>query len=129
MWSGIWSMAINRIAFWTWIWSTVDWGRKSLVYFNAGKTQLVLFDLSDKTGAIDIHLLRCWGWLFLPNWTGAHTLSLLLKLPARKLEPWFVLWSLFLLRLLCISINLPSAHTWKTVATSRLVPLVASWNC
>ena len=29
-------------------------------------------------------------------------LSLLLKLPPRKLEPWFVLWSFFLLNLLCI---------------------------
>ena len=49
----------------------VDWGRKWLVDFNAGKTQLVLFDQSNKTGAIDVkidglffeknHLLRCWG--------------------------------------------------------------------
>ena len=46
--------------------------------------------------------LRCWGWLFLLNWIGALTLSLLLKLLPRKLEPWFVLWSFFLLRLLCI---------------------------
>ena len=32
---------------------TVDWGRKWLVDFNAGKTQLVLFDRSNNTGAID----------------------------------------------------------------------------
>ena len=32
---------------------TVDWGRKWLVDFNAGKTQLVLFDQSKSTGAID----------------------------------------------------------------------------
>ena len=53
------------------------------------------------------HLLRCWGWLSLLNWIGVLTLSLLLKLPPRKLEPWFILWNFFLLRLLCISINLP----------------------
>ena len=45
--------------------------RKWLVDFNAGKTQIVLFDQSNKTSAIDmkmdgsvlrkIHLLRCWG--------------------------------------------------------------------
>ena len=50
---------------------TVDWGRKWLVNFNAGKTQLVSFDQSNNTGAIDVkmdgsvleenHLLRCWG--------------------------------------------------------------------
>ena len=75
------------------------------------------------------HLLRCWGWLSLLNWTGVLTLSLLLKLPLRKLEPWFVLWSFFLRRLLCISINLPYDHVWNTVVTSGLVPLVATWNC
>ena len=32
---------------------TVDWGRKWLVDFNAGKTQLVQFDRSKNTGAID----------------------------------------------------------------------------
>ena len=61
---------------------TVDWGRKWLVDFNAGKTQLVSFDWSKNTSAIDVkmdgsvpeektcfkmmgltkkHILRCWG--------------------------------------------------------------------
>ena len=50
---------------------TVDWGRKWLVDFNAGKTQLVSFDWSKNIGTIDVkmdgsvleekHLLRCWG--------------------------------------------------------------------
>ena len=50
---------------------TVDWGKKWLVDFNAGKTQLVSFDRSNNTGSIDVkmdgsileenHLLRCWG--------------------------------------------------------------------
>ena len=35
---------------------TVDWGRKSLVDFNAGKTQLVSFDRSKNTGAIDVKM-------------------------------------------------------------------------
>ena len=35
---------------------TVDWGRKWLVDFNAGKTQLVLFDWSKNTGAIDLKM-------------------------------------------------------------------------
>ena len=35
---------------------TVDWGRKWFVDFNAGKTQLVLFDLSNDTGAIDMKM-------------------------------------------------------------------------
>ena len=49
----------------------MDWGRKWLVDFSAGKTQLIPFDQSNNTGAIDVkmygsvleenHLLRCWG--------------------------------------------------------------------
>ena len=35
---------------------TVDWSRKWLVDFNAGKTQLVLFDWSNNTGAIDVKM-------------------------------------------------------------------------
>ena len=35
---------------------TVDWGRKWLVDFNAGKTQLVSFDRSISTGAIDVKM-------------------------------------------------------------------------
>ena len=50
---------------------TVNWGRKWLADFNARKTQLVSFDQSKNTGAIDVkmdgsvleekNLLRCWG--------------------------------------------------------------------
>ena len=32
------------------------------------------------------------------------------------------------MRLLCISINLPYGHTWKTVAMSGLMLLFATWN-
>ena len=34
----------------------MDWGSKWLVDFNAGKTQLVLFDWSSNTGAIDVKM-------------------------------------------------------------------------
>ena len=32
----------------------VDWGKKWLVDFNAGKIQLVSFDWSNNTGSIDV---------------------------------------------------------------------------
>ena len=106
-------------------------GSKWLVDFSAGKTQLVFFDHSSNTGAIDKkmvglflrknHLVRFWDWLSFLNFIGALTLSLLLKLPPRKLEPWFVLWSVFLLRLVRISINLPYGHAWNTVVMFGLV--------
>ena len=40
---------------------TVDWGKKWLVDFNAGKTQLVLFDRSNNSGSTDVK----WMGLFL----------------------------------------------------------------
>ena len=35
---------------------TVDWGKKWLVDFNAGKTQLILFDRSNNAGSIDVKI-------------------------------------------------------------------------
>ena len=35
---------------------TVDWGKKWLVDFNVGKTQLVLFDWSNNTGSVDVKI-------------------------------------------------------------------------
>ena len=35
---------------------TVDWDKKWLVDFNAGKTQLVLFDRSNNNGSIDVKM-------------------------------------------------------------------------
>ena len=47
------------------LWDTVDCGRKWLIDFNAGKTELVLFDWSNSTDTIDVKMdgpiLRCWG--------------------------------------------------------------------
>ena len=37
---------------------TVDWGKKWLVDFNAGKTQLVSFDRSNNNGSIDVKMDR-----------------------------------------------------------------------
>ena len=35
---------------------TVDWGKKWLVDFNAGKTKLISFDRSNNTGSIDVKM-------------------------------------------------------------------------
>ena len=76
---------------------TVDWGRKWLVDFNAGKTQLVSFDRSKNTGAIDVKMdgsvlekkssFKMPEFAFFSKLVGAFTLFLLLKLSPRKLEP------------------------------------------
>ena len=38
------------------IYGTLDWGKKWLLDFNAGKTQLVLFDWSNNNGSIDVKM-------------------------------------------------------------------------
>ena len=65
------------------------------------------------------HFLRCWGSLSLLNWIGSFTLSLFLKLLPKKIDAWLVLWSFFLLRLLCISVNLPYGVEWNTVVMAH----------
>ena len=74
-----------------------DWGRKWLVDFNAGKTQLVSFDPSNNTGAVDLKMdgfvleekssFKMMGLTFSSKLDWALTLPLLLKVPPRKLEP------------------------------------------
>ena len=71
---------------------TVDWSRKWLVDFSSGKTQLVSFDRSKNTGAIDVKmdgsvLEEKTSFKMLGMHLKMLTLSLLLKLPPRKLEP------------------------------------------
>ena len=38
------------------IYETLDWGKKWLADFSAGKTQLVSFDRSNNTGSIDVKM-------------------------------------------------------------------------
>ena len=82
------------------LWDIVDSGRKWLVDFSTGKTELISFDWSNNTGTIDVkmggsRLVEKWyikmlGLSFSSKLDWVFTLSLLLKLPPRKLEPWFV---------------------------------------
>ena len=76
---------------------TVDWGRKKIVGFNAGKTQLVLLDWSNNTGGFDVIIdgspleekssFKMLRLIFSSKLNWAFTLSLLLKLSPRILEP------------------------------------------
>ena len=74
----------------------MDLGKKWLVDFNAGKTQLVSFDWSYDNGSIDLKVdgsvlegkssFKMLGLTFSSKLDWALTLSLLLNLPPRKLE-------------------------------------------
>ena len=45
-----WLLNLNQMC------ETLEWGRKWLIDFDAGKTQLVLFDWSNNTGAVDVKI-------------------------------------------------------------------------
>ena len=59
----------RRSGLWTWIRFTIDWGRKWLVDFSAGKTLMALTSLIMQVLLMwkwfflrKNHVLRCWGW-------------------------------------------------------------------
>ena len=119
------------------LWDTVDWGKKWLVDFSAGKKSTSFsFDRSNNTGAIDVKMdgsfleeNSAFKMLRLTfssklDW-GSYIISIA-KTASKKIRPWFVLWSFLLLRLLYIFINLSYAHVWNTVVISGLVLLVAT---
>ena len=74
----------------------VDWCKKWLVNFNAGKTRLVSFDRTNNNCSIDMKMgqsvleekssFKMLGLTFSSKLDWGLTLSLLLKLPPRKLE-------------------------------------------
>ena len=80
---------------------TLYWSRKYLDDFFAGQIHLVPFDHSNNTDAIGVKMHECilekkssfkiLEFSFSSKLDGALILSLLLKLPTRKLEPLFVL--------------------------------------
>ena len=79
------------------VYETLNWSKKWLVDFNAGKTQLVLFDWSNNSGAIDVKMdgsvleekssFKMAGLVSLLNCIGDIILYLLLKLPPRIVMP------------------------------------------
>ena len=118
---------------------TVIWGRKWLVDFNAGKTLVVSFDRSKNTGAIDVKMdgsvleektsFKMLGLTFSSKLDWGSYIVSIAKTASKKIGALICAISFFLLRLLCISINLPYNHVWNTAVMPGLVLLVVTWNC
>ena len=76
---------------------TVDWGKKWLFDFSAGKTQLVSFDWSNNNGSIDVKMdgsvleekssFKMLGLTFSSKFDWGSYIISIAKLPLRKLEP------------------------------------------
>ena len=111
----------------------MDRGRKWFVDFNADKTQLVSFDRSNNTGAIDVNMdgsvleekssFKMLGLTFSCklDW-GSYIISIA-KTASKKIGA--LIRSMKFLSPE-IALNLPYGHVWDTVVTSGLVPLVAT---
>ena len=93
------------------IYETLDWGKKWLTDFNAGKTQLVSFD-----GSNNNWFYWCEnGWVLeekssfeMLGW-GPYIISIA-KTASNKIGSLICSMKFFVLRLLCFSVNLPYAH-------------------
>ena len=103
----------------------MDWSRKWLVDFNAGKTHLILFDWSSNTGAIDVKMggsalekkstFKMQGLTFCSKLEWGAYIIYIAKKASKKIGPLICSMNFLLLRLLCISVNWPCGHTWNTV--------------
>ena len=118
---------------------TEDWGRKWLVNFNPGKAQLVLFDQSKSTGAIDVKMdgfvfeektsFKMLGLTFSSEYDWGSYIVCIAKTASKKIGALIHSMKFLSPEVALISINLPYDHVWNTVVMSGLVLLVATWNC
>ena len=117
----------------------LDWGRKWLLDFKAGKAQLVLLDWSKRFGAINVKIDRSileWKSSFkMLGMTSSSKLDwdcciISISITAPKKIGALIRPMKFLSpEVACISINLAYGPVWNTVVMSELVLLVATWNC
>ena len=118
---------------------TVACGRKWLIDFNPGKSQLVLFDWSNNTGAIDVKMdwsvleekssFKMLGLTFSSKLDCGSYIISIAKSASKKIGALIRSLTFLSPEVLCISINLPYGHAWNTVVMSELLLPVATWNC
>ena len=121
----------------------VDWGRKWLVDFNAGNNQLVLFDWSENTGAIDLKMdgsvleektsfsFKMLGLTFSSKLDWGSYIVSIAKTPSKKIGA--LIRSMKFLSpevALYLYKSTIRPYVWNTaVMSGLLVLLVATWNC
>ena len=117
------------------IYKTLEWGKKWLVDFTAGKTQLVLFDWSNNTGSSDVKMdgsivkekssFTMLGLTFPSKLDWGSYIILITKTASKKIGALIRSMKFLSLCLykftMCACIEY-GCHVWA-------VPLVATWNC
>ena len=117
---------------------TVDWGRKWLVDFNAGKTQLVSFDRSNNFGAIDVKMdasvlevkssFKMLGLTFSSKLDWDSYIISTAKTASKEIGALIRFKKFVSTEVALYLIKLPYDHAWNTVVMSGLELLVATWN-
>ena len=117
----------------------MDWGRKWLVDFSAGKTQLVSFDRSNNTGAIDVKMdgsvleekssFKMLGLTFSSklDW-GSYIISTA-KTASKKIRALIHFMKFLSPELVLYLYKSTIRPCMNTVVMSGLVLLVPPWNC
>ena len=115
----------------------MEWGRKWLVDFNAGKTQLVSFNQSNNTAAIDVKMdeslleekssFKMLGLTFSSTLDWGSYIILFAKSASIKIGTLIFSMKFFLLRLQT-SVFHTYTYAWNTDVTSGLLLEVATWN-
>ena len=113
----------------------VDWVKKWLVDFNAGKTQLVSFDRSNNTGSIDVKMdgsvlgeKSSFRMLELTSsWLDWDSYIIYIAKTASKKIGALIRSMKFLFPEVALYLHISTIRPY--IVTSGLVPLVATFNC
>ena len=118
---------------------TVDCGRMSLVDFNAGKTQLVSFDRSKNTVAIDMKIdvsvlkekssFKMLGLTFSSKLSWDSYIFSIAETASKKIGALIRSMNFLSPAVALHPINLSYVQVWNTVVMSGLVVLFATWDC
>ena len=118
---------------------TVDWGRTWLVDFNAGKTQLVSFDWSKNTGAIDVKMdgsvleektfFKMLGLTFSSKLDWASYIVSIAKTASKKIGALIRSMKFLSPEVALYLYKSTIRPCMEFVVMSGLVLLVATWNC
>ena len=118
----------------------VDWVKKWLVDFSAGKTQLVSFDQSNNNGSIDVKMdgsvleekssFKMLGLTFSSKLNWVSYIICIARTASKKIEALICSMN-FLSPEVALYLYKSTIHAcvWNTVVRFGLVPLDATWNC
>ena len=106
----------------------MDWGKRWLVDFNAGKTQLVLFDRFIDTGSINVKMdgavlvekssFKMLGLLFSSKLDWGSDIIPIAKTASKKIRALICSMKFLSPEVALYLYKLPYAHVWNTVVTS-----------